>query len=148
MAVHQRAVRDRLRITGTPWDTMKRSPGTRQKKAVMGYDDSDIFAFPPRRTHGRADSRTFHMRGGRRGRITPTSCLWKIQENSVMLVRDFFQSVLKAVLRDGAFHSGRDPCAPRTSKIGMLLEQWLFRTGVEQIGSRSLRLQRGAKREY
>src|SRR5688572_24620129 len=77
-------------------DTME-TLAERQKMAVMGYDDIDIFGFQ-QEEHMVAVS-IFHMRGGRV--VDKRELFWEDQEN--FEPGEFFQSVLKQYYVDAPF---------------------------------------------
>src|SRR4030095_16657707 len=119
-------------------DTME-TLAERQKMAVMGYDDLDIFGFH-QEEHMVAVS-VFHMRGGRV--VDKRELFWEDQEK--FDAAEFFQSVVKQYYVDAPFIPV-DIQFPVDFEDRDLLEQWLSdRRGRQRVAIRTP--QRGAKRE-
>ena len=118
-------------------DTME-TLAERQKMAVMGYDDIDIFGFH-QEEHMIAVS-IFHMRGGRV--IDKRELFWEDQFNFDS--GEFFQSVLKQYYVDAPFIPV-EIHVPVDFEDRDVLEQWLSERRGRKVEIRTP--QRGAKRE-
>jgi len=118
-------------------DTME-TLAERQKMAVMGYDDIDIFGFQ-KEEHMVAVS-IFHMRGGRV--VDKRELFWEDQEN--FEPGEFFQSVLKQYYVDAPFIPV-EIHVPVDFEDRDLLEQWLSERRGRKVEIHTP--QRGAKRE-
>jgi excinuclease ABC subunit C len=118
-------------------DTME-TLAERQKMAVMGYDDIDIFGFQ-QEEHMVAVS-IFHMRGGRV--VDKRELFWEDQEN--FEPGEFFQSVLKQYYVDAPFIPV-EIHVPVDFEDRDLLEQWLSERRGRKVEIHTP--QRGAKRE-
>jgi excinuclease ABC subunit C len=118
-------------------DTME-TLAERQKMAVMGYDDIDIFGFH-QEEHMVAVS-IFHMRGGRV--VDKREVFWEDQSNFDS--GEFFQSVLKQYYVDAPFIPV-EIHVPADFEDRDVLEQWLSERRGRKVEIRTP--QRGAKRE-
>jgi len=118
-------------------DTME-TLAERQKMAVMGYDDIDIFGFH-HEDHMVAVS-VFHMRGGRV--VDKRELFWEDQEN--FDAGEFFQSVVKQYYVDAPFIPV-EIHLPVDFEDRSLLEQWLSEKRTRKVEIHTP--QRGAKRE-
>ena len=118
-------------------DTME-TLAERQKMAVMGYDDIDIFGFH-QEEHMIAVS-IFHMRGGRV--VDKRELFWEDQFNFDS--GEFFQSVLKQYYVDAPFIPV-EIHVPVDFEDRDVLEQWLSERRGRKVEIRTP--QRGAKRE-
>jgi len=118
-------------------DTME-TLAERQKMAVMGYDDIDIFGFH-QEEHMVAVS-IFHMRGGRV--VDKREVFWEDQFNFDS--GEFFQSVLKQYYVDAPFIPV-EIHVPADFEDRDVLEQWLSERRGRKVEIRTP--QRGAKRE-
>lgn len=118
-------------------DTME-TLAERQKMAVMGYDDIDIFGFH-QEEHMVAVS-IFHMRGGRV--VDKRELFWEDQES--FNPGEFFESVLKQYYVDAPFIPV-EIHVPVDFEDRDLLEQWLSERRSRKVEIRTP--QRGAKRE-
>jgi excinuclease ABC subunit C len=118
-------------------DTME-TLAERQKMAVMGYDDIDIFGFH-QEEHMVAVS-IFHMRGGRV--VDKREVFWEDQFNFDS--GEFFQSVLKQYYVDAPFIPV-EIHVPVDFEDRDVLEQWLSERRGRKVEIRTP--QRGAKRE-
>src|SRR5215470_13928101 len=118
-------------------DTME-TLAERQKMAVMGYDDIDIFGFH-QEEHMVAVS-DFHMRGGRV--VDKRELFWEDQEN--FDPGEFFQSVLKQYYVDAPFIPV-EIHVPVDFDDRDVLEHWLSQRRSRKVEIRTP--QRGAKRE-
>jgi excinuclease ABC subunit C len=118
-------------------DTME-TLAERQKMAVMGYDDIDIFGFH-QEEHMVAVS-VFHMRGGRV--VDKRELFWEDQES--FDEGEFFQSVLKQYYVDAPFIPV-EIHVPADFEDRGLLEEWLSERRGRKVEIRTP--QRGAKRE-
>jgi len=118
----------------------------RQKMAVMGYDDIDIFGF--HHEENLVAVSVFHMRGGRV--VDKRELFWEDQEN--FDPGEFFQSVVKQYYVDAPFIPV-EIHVPADFEDRDLLEGWLSeRRGRLAGGDRRAKVeirtpQRGAKRE-
>ena len=118
----------------------------RQKMAVMGYDDIDIFGF--HHEENLVAVSVFHMRGGRV--VDKRELFWEDQEN--FDPGEFFQSVVKQYYVDAPFIPV-EIHVPVDFEDRDLLEGWLSeRRGRLAGGDRRSKVeirtpQRGAKRE-
>ncbi len=118
----------------------------RQKMAVMGYDDIDIFGF--HHEENMVAVSVFHMRGGRV--VDKRELFWEDQEH--FDPAEFFGSVLKQYYVDAQFVPV-DVHVPADFEDRGLLEEWLSqRRGRMAGGARRSKVeiktpQRGAKRE-
>jgi excinuclease ABC subunit C len=110
----------------------------RQKMAVMGYDDMDIFGFH-QEEHMVAVS-IFHMRGGRV--VDKRELFWEDQEQ--FEPGEFFQSVVKQYYVDAPFIPA-EIHIPVDFEDRDLLEQWLSERRGRKVAIHTP--QRGAKRE-
>jgi excinuclease ABC subunit C len=118
-------------------DTME-TLAERQKMAVMGYDDIDIFGFH-REDHMVAVS-IFHMRGGRV--VDKRELFWEDQEN--FDAAEFIQSVVKQYYVDAPFIPV-EIHLPEDFEDRELLEQALSQRRGRKVEIHTP--QRGAKRE-
>src|SRR5215475_7017599 len=118
-------------------DTME-TLAERQKMAVMGYDDIDIFGFH-QEEHMVAVS-VFHMRGGRV--VDKRELFWEDQFNFDS--GEFFQSVLKQYYVDAPFIPV-EIYVPVDFEDRDVLEQWLSERRGRKVEIRTP--QRGGKRE-
>jgi excinuclease ABC subunit C len=118
-------------------DTME-TLAERQKMAVMGYDDIDIFGFH-QEEHMVAVS-VFHMRGGRV--VDKRELFWEDQDN--FDAGEFFQSVLKQYYVDAPFIPV-EIHVPVDFEDRDLLEQWMTERRGRKVEIHTP--QRGAKRE-
>jgi len=118
-------------------DTME-TLAERQKMAVMGYDDIDIFGFH-QEEHMVAVS-IFHMRGGRV--VDKRELFWEDQFNFDS--GEFFQSVLKQYYVDAPFIPV-EIYVPVDFEDRDVLEQWLSERRGRKVEIRTP--QRGGKRE-
>lgn len=110
----------------------------RQKMAVMGYDDIDIFGY--HREDYMVAVSIFHMRGGRV--VDKRELFWEDQEN--FDAPEFFQSVVKQYYVDAPFIPV-EIHIPVDFEDRDLLEQWLSERRGRKVDIRTP--QRGAKRE-
>jgi len=110
----------------------------RQKMAVMGYDDIDIFGYH-REEHMVAVS-VFHMRGGRV--VDKRELFWEDQTN--FDPPEFFQSVVKQYYVDAPFIPV-EIHVPDDFEDRELLEEWLSERRGRKVDIRTP--QRGGKRE-
>src|SRR5262245_56325504 len=110
----------------------------RQKMAVMGYDDIDIFGYH-REEHMVAVS-VFHMRGGRV--VDKRELFWEEQSN--FDPPEFFQSVVKQYYVDAPFIPV-EIHVPADFEDRELLEEWLSERRGRKVDIRTP--QRGGKRE-
>src|SRR5215471_15799928 len=110
----------------------------RQKMAVMGYDDIDIFGY--HHEDNMVAVSVFHMRGGRV--VDKRELFWEDQEN--FNPDDFFGSVLKQYYVDAPFIPV-EIHVPADFEDHDLLEQWLSDRRGRKVEIRTP--QRGAKRE-
>jgi len=110
----------------------------RQKMAVMGYDDIDIFGYH-REEHMVAVS-VFHMRGGRV--VDKRELFWEDQTN--FDPPEFFQSVVKQYYVDAPFIPV-EIHVPADFEDRELLEEWLSERRGRKVDIRTP--QRGGKRE-
>jgi len=110
----------------------------RQKMAVMGYDDIDIFGYH-REEHMVAVS-VFHMRGGRV--VDKRELFWEEQTN--FDPPEFFQSVVKQYYVDAPFIPV-EIHVPADFEDRELLEEWLSERRGRKVDIRTP--QRGGKRE-
>src|SRR5262245_61397096 len=110
----------------------------RQKMAVMGYDDIDIFGY--HREDNMVAVSIFHMRGGRV--VDKRELFWEDQEN--FDAAEFFQSVVKQYYVDAPFIPV-EIHVPVDFEDRDLLEQWLSERRGKKVEIRTP--QRGAKRE-
>jgi len=118
-------------------DTME-TLAERQKMAVMGYDDIDIFGFH-QEEHMVAVS-VFHMRGGRV--VDKRELFWEDQES--FNPGEFFESVLKQYYVDAPFIPV-EIHVPVDFEDRDLLERWLSERRARKVEIHTP--QRGAKRE-
>src|SRR5215510_4343294 len=118
-------------------DTME-TLAERQKMAVMGYDDIDIFGFH-QEEHMVAVS-VFHMRGGRV--VDKRELFWEDQES--FNPGEFFESVLKQYYVDAPFIPV-EIHVPVDFEDRDLLERWLAERRARKVEIHTP--QRGAKRE-
>jgi excinuclease ABC subunit C len=110
----------------------------RQKMAVMGYDDIDIFGY-----HGEEHMvavSVFHMRGGRV--VDKRELFWEDQTN--FDPPEFFQSVVKQYYVDAPFIPV-EIHVPADFEDRELLEEWLSERRGRKVDIRTP--QRGGKRE-
>ncbi|HLH31806.1 MAG TPA: excinuclease ABC subunit UvrC [Terriglobia bacterium] len=110
----------------------------RQKMAVMGYDDIDIFGY--HHEENLVAVSIFHMRGGRV--VDKRELFWEDQEN--FNPDEFFGSVLKQYYVDAPFIPV-EIHVPADFEDHDLLEQWLSERKGRKVEIRTP--QRGAKRE-
>lgn len=110
----------------------------RQKMAVMGYDDIDIFGF--HHEDNMVAVSIFHMRGGRV--VDKRELFWEDQEN--FEPGEFFGSVVKQYYLDAQFIPA-EIHVPADFEDGDLLEQSLSERRGKKTEIRTP--QRGAKRE-
>jgi excinuclease ABC subunit C len=110
----------------------------RQKMAVMGYDDIDIFGF--HREENMVAVSIFHMRGGRV--VDKRELFWEDQDN--FDPGEFFGSVLKQYYVDAPFIPV-EVHVPADFEDRALLEDWLSERRGRKVEIRTP--QRGAKRE-
>lgn len=110
----------------------------RQKMAVMGYDDIDIFGY--HHEENLVAVSVFHMRGGRV--VDKRELFWEDQETFVP--GEFFGSVLKQYYVDAPFIPV-EIHVPADFEDHDLLEQWLSERRGKKVEIRTP--QRGAKRE-
>src|SRR5262252_2451973 len=118
-------------------DTME-TLAERQKMAVMGYDDIDIFGF--HQEEYMVAVSIFHMRGGRV--VDKREVFWEDQFNFDS--GEFFQSVLKQYYVDAPFIPV-EIHVPADFEDRDVLEQWLSERRGRKVEIRTP--QRGAKRE-
>jgi excinuclease ABC subunit C len=118
-------------------DTME-TLAERQKMAVMGYDDIDIFGFH-QEEHMVAVS-VFHMRGGRV--VDKRELFWEDQDRFDS--GEFFQSVLKQYYVDAPFIPA-EIYVPADFEDREVLQQWLSGRRGRKVEIHTP--QRGAKRE-
>src|ERR1051325_4091681 len=110
----------------------------RQKMAVLGYDDVDIFGY--HQEENMVAVSIFHMRGGRV--VDKRELFWEDQEN--FDAGDFFQSVVKQYYVDAPFIPV-EIHVPIDFEDRTLLEEWLSERRSRKVEIRTP--QRGAKRE-
>ena len=110
----------------------------RQKMAVLGYDDIDIFGY--HQEENMVSVSVFHMRGGRV--VDKKELFWEDQEN--FDAGEFFQSVLKQYYVDAPFIP-IEIHVPVDFEDRVLLEEWLSQRRGRKVEIRTP--QRGAKRE-
>ena len=110
----------------------------RQKMAVLGYDDIDIFGY--HQEENMVSVSIFHMRGGRV--VDKKELFWEDQEN--FDAGEFFQSVLKQYYVDAPFIP-IEIHVPVDFEDRVLLEDWLSERRSRKVEIRTP--QRGAKRE-
>ena len=110
----------------------------RQKMAVLGYDDVDIFGY--HQEENMVAVSIFHMRGGRV--VDKRELFWEDQEN--FDAGEFFQSVLKQYYVDAPFIPV-EIHVPADFEDRTLLEEWLSERRSRKVEIRTP--QRGAKRE-
>ena len=110
----------------------------RQKMAVLGYDDIDIFGY--HQEENMVSVSIFHMRGGRV--VDKKELFWEDQEN--FDAGEFFQSVLKQYYVDAPFIA-IEIHVPVDFEDRVLLEEWLSQRRGRKVEIRTP--QRGAKRE-
>src|SRR5213593_1044114 len=118
-------------------DTME-ALAERQKMAVLGYDDIDIFGY--HQEENMVSVSIFHMRGGRV--VDKKELFWEDQEN--FDAGEFFQSVLKQYYVDAPFIP-IEIHVPVDFEDRVLLEDWLSERRSRKVEIRTP--QRGAKRE-
>ncbi len=118
-------------------DTME-ALAERQKMAVLGYDDIDIFGY--HQEENMVSVSVFHMRGGRV--VDKKELFWEDQEN--FDAGEFFQSVLKQYYVDAPFIP-IEIHVPVDFEDRVLLEEWLSERRGRKVEIRTP--QRGAKRE-
>src|SRR5215467_12159696 len=118
-------------------DTME-TLAERQKMAVMGYDDIDIFGY--HHEENMVAVSVFHMRGGRV--VDKRELFWEDQDN--FDPGEFFQSVLKQYYVDAPFIPV-EIHVPADFEDRDVLEQWLSERRGRKVEIRTP--QRGAKRE-
>ena len=118
-------------------DTME-ALAERQKMAVLGYDDIDIFGY--HQEENMVSVSIFHMRGGRV--VDKKELFWEDQEN--FDAGEFFQSVLKQYYVDAPFIA-IEIHVPVDFEDRVLLEEWLSQRRGRKVEIRTP--QRGAKRE-
>src|SRR5436190_8959781 len=118
-------------------DTME-TLAERQKMAVMGYDDIDIFGFY--REENMVAVSVFHMRGGRV--VDKREMFWEDQDN--FDAGEFFQSVVKQYYLDAPFIPV-ETHVPTDFEDRGLLEEWLSARRGRKVEIRTP--QRGGKRE-
>jgi excinuclease ABC subunit C len=110
----------------------------RQKMAVLGYDDMDIFGY--HQEENMVAVSVFHMRGGRI--VDKRELFWEDQDN--FEPGEFFQSVLKQYYVDAPFIPV-EIHVPADFEDRALLEEWLSQRRSRKVEIRTP--QRGAKRE-
>ena len=110
----------------------------RQKMAVMGYDDIDIFGY--HREEGMVAVSIFHMRGGRI--VDKRELFWEDQDS--FEPGEFFGSVLKQYYVDALFIPV-EIHVPADFEDRGLLEEWLSGRRGRKVEIRTP--QRGGKRE-
>jgi excinuclease ABC subunit C len=110
----------------------------RQKMAVMGYDDIDIFGY--HREDNMVAVSVFHMRGGRV--VDKRELFWEDQDN--FDPGEFFGSVVKQYYVDAPFIPV-EIHVPADFEDHDLLEQWLSERRGRKVEIKTP--QRGAKRE-
>src|SRR5215510_3923528 len=118
-------------------ETMETLAG-RQKMAVMGYDDIDIFGY--HREDNMVAVSIFHMRGGRV--VDKRELFWEDQAN--FDAPEFFQSVVKQYYVDAPYIPV-EIHVPAEFEDRDLLEQWLSDRRGRKVEIRTP--QRGFKRE-
>ncbi len=118
-------------------DTME-ALAERQKMAVLGYDDIDIFGY--HQDENMVSVSIFHMRGGRV--VDKKELFWEDQDN--FDAGEFFQSVLKQYYVEAPFIP-IEIHVPIDFEDRMLLEEWLSTRRGRKVEIRTP--QRGAKRE-
>jgi excinuclease ABC subunit C len=118
-------------------DTME-TLAERQKMAVIGYDDIDIFGYT--QEDNLVAVSVFHMRGGRV--VDKREMFWEDLEN--FEAGEFFQSVVKQYYLDAPFIPV-EIHVPADFEDRDLLEQWLSERRGRKVEIRTP--QRGAKRE-
>ena len=118
-------------------DTME-ALAERQKMAVLGYDDIDIFGY--HQEENMVSVSIFHMRGGRV--VDKKELFWEDQEN--FDAGEFLQSVLKQYYVDAPFIP-IEIHVPVDFEDRVLLEEWLSQRRGRKVEIRTP--QRGAKRE-
>src|SRR5437867_5017442 len=110
----------------------------RDKMAVLGYDDLDIFGY--HQEDNMVAVSIFHMRGGRV--VDKRELFWEDQDN--FEPGEFFQSVLKQYYVDAPFIPV-EIHVPVDFEDRTLLEEWLSQRRDRKVEIRTP--QRGAKRE-
>ena len=118
-------------------DTME-TLAERQKMAVLGYDDIDIFGY--NHEENMVAVSIFHMRGGRV--VDKKELFWEDQDN--FEPGEFFESVVKQYYVDAPFIPV-EIHVPVDFEDRALLEEWLSERRGRNIEIRTP--QRGAKRE-
>jgi excinuclease ABC subunit C len=118
-------------------DTME-TLAERQKMAVMGYDDIDIFGY--HHEDNMVAVSVFHMRGGRV--VDKRELFWEDQDQ--FDAGEFFQSVVKQYYVDALFIPV-EIHVPVEFEDRELLEQWLSERRGRKVAVQTP--QRGAKRE-
>jgi len=118
-------------------DTME-ALAERQKMAVLGYDDIDIFGY--HQDENMVSVSIFHMRGGRV--VDKKELFWEDQDN--FDAGEFFQSVLKQYYVEAPFIP-IEIHVPIDFEDRVLLEEWLSTRRGRRVEIRTP--QRGAKRE-
>src|SRR5437588_9462693 len=118
-------------------DTME-TLAERQKMAVLGYDDIDIFGY--HHEENMIAVSVFHMRGGRV--VDKRELFWEHQDQ--FDAGEFFQSVLKQYYVDAPFIPV-EIHVPVDFEDRPLLEEWLSERREKKVEIRTP--QRGAKRE-
>ena len=118
-------------------DTME-ALAERQKMAVLGYDDIDIFGF--HHEENMVAVSIFHMRGGRV--VDKRELFW--EELDHFDAGEFFQSVVKQYYVDAPFIPV-EIHVPVDFEDRALLEEWLSERRARRVEIRTP--QRGAKRE-
>ena len=118
-------------------DTME-ALAERQKMAVLGYDDIDIFGF--HHEENMVAVSIFHMRGGRV--VDKRELFWEDQDH--FDAGEFFQSVVKQYYVDAPFIPV-EIHVPVDFEDRALLEEWLSERRARRVEIRTP--QRGAKRE-
>ena len=118
-------------------DTME-ALAERQKMAVLGYDDIDIFGY--HQDENMVSVSIFHMRGGRV--VDKKELFWEDQDN--FDAGEFFQSVLKQYYVEAPFIP-IEIHVPIDFEDRVLLEEWLSTRRGRKVEIRTP--QRGAKRE-
>ncbi len=118
-------------------DTME-TLAERQKMAVLGYDDIDIFGY--HQDENMVSVSIFHMRGGRV--VDKKELFWEDQDN--FDAGEFFQSVLKQYYVEAPFIP-IEIHVPVDFEDRVLLEEWLSARRGRRVEIRTP--QRGAKRE-
>src|SRR6266853_471581 len=118
-------------------DTME-ALAERQKMAVLGYDDIDIFGY--HQEENMVAVSVFHMRGGRV--VDKRELFWEDQDT--FDAGEFFQSVLKQYYVDAPFIPV-EIHVPVDFEDRPLLEEWMSERRERKVEIRTP--QRGAKRE-